>query len=922
MIGQLRESSPARIGPYETLARLGAGGMGEVFLAAPGPHEAGRPYDPGTLVAVKAIREDIAGDAAFRARFQREISVATSVDSPYVARLVAGDADAGQPWLATEYVAGPNLAEAVRRHGPLPAASVAALGAGVARALAAVHAVGALHRDLKPANVLLGADGPKLIDFGVARALGATTMTSTGLLVGTPGFMSPEHVAGGRHVVPASDVFCLASLLSYAATGEDPFGEGPVAAVLYRVSRAEARLDGVPEELRELLAACWAREPGERPGAEDVAAGLGALRGDEDGDGDGRCGGFGDGSAGEWPAGVLGGIADARRDVEQLCASGRPLLPLPTAPADPGSGPGPGPGHPATRTPTRTPTALSTPAPGPGGLPVHGLSVHGVSVHGLPTMSSAVPAAAAPPRRGIGRRGAVLTVAAVAVVGAVVGGVLAVTGAGSGSGERSAQGSGSGTGSGSGSDAGGGTSGGSAAPGAAKPGLSPARLVATAGVDAGGTDDRSGQVPQYEAQRPKGWKPWRARFGHATMGCAADTEAIVCLLTNGTYEARSAVDGHRLWTSDGREAGNDGVGGEAYISPSGAFFTPGDEQAPTVRGGTAVIAYKGRVQVRDSKSGDVRWTASTPTGRQATSALLTDDHLIVSSAGTMDASDDTDGPAGATVQAFPLERGGDPVWTYDLSEKTLSKAEEGNYTAALVHDGLVYAHSRDGVVAIDEKKGDRVGGTFDGGQCRSLMADTRGTADRDDDQILCTHVLDGTGDIDDPTVDPQTRVTRLDARTLAARGTFGFKAPPADADGHPAPDVVVSAVSPDAAVAYDTTREKLLVADPRNGRITRREPISVVDYVIKRTVSSGALLIGDRALTADNTTLRTVPLTAAGEVRSVRVPGAPGDRDAKPPEDLGTVVADQPKPPTVLPLGGVATIVYDQGTVVSVELPT
>ncbi|WP_341845822.1 serine/threonine-protein kinase, partial [Streptomyces atriruber] len=279
MIGQLRESSPLRTGPYETLARLGAGGMGEVFLAAPGPHEPGRPYDPDTLVAVKAIRKDLAGDAAFRARFRREISVATSVASPFVARLVAGDADAGQPWLATEYVAGPNLADAVRRHGPLPVASVAALGAGTARALAAVHAAGALHRDLKPANVLLGADGPKLIDFGVARALGATTMTSTGLLVGTPGFMSPEHVAGGRHVVAASDVFCLASVLAYAASGDDPFGDGPVAAVLYRVSRAEARLDGVPEELRELLAACLSRDPGERPGPEEVAAGLEALWG-------------------------------------------------------------------------------------------------------------------------------------------------------------------------------------------------------------------------------------------------------------------------------------------------------------------------------------------------------------------------------------------------------------------------------------------------------------------------------------------------------------------------------------------------------------------------------------------------------------------------------------------------------------------
>ncbi|MEU7578323.1 serine/threonine-protein kinase [Streptomyces sp. NPDC041068] len=872
MIGQLRESSPPRVGPYETLARLGAGGMGEVFLASPGPHEPGRPYDPDALVAVKAIRGDIAGDAAFRARFRREISVAASVDSPYVARLVAGDADADQPWLATEYVAGPTLAAAVRRHGPLPAAAVAALGAGVARALAAVHAAGALHRDLKPANVLLGAEGPKLIDFGVARAPGATTMTSTGLLVGTPGFMSPEHVAGGRHVVAASDVFCLASVLAYAASGEDPFGDGPMAAVLYRVSRAEAQLDGVPEQLRELLTACLSREPDERPSPDEAASRLAELEGEED---SGTESAAACAPASLWPDALIGDIAEVRREAEQLCASRRPLLPLSTQPGDSS--------HPATQTPTWTP------AP--------------VEPHGLPTMSSAPPAPA-PPRRGPSRRGAVLTVVAVAAVGAVVGGLLALRGPDSDSGSGSA-------------------GGGSKTPGAETPALSPARLIATAGVDASGTADRSGQVPQYAAQRPEGWKPWRATFGHAPMSCAADTEAVVCLLTNGTYEARSAVDGHRLWTSDGRSAQDGDVGGEAYIGPTGAFFMPGDSLDPAVRGGTTVIAYKGRVQVRDSASGDVRWTAGAPAGQKVTSALLTDDHLIVSSEGTLEGTTDvTDGPKGATAQAFPVERGGDPVWTYDLSAEILAKAEQGNYTADLAHDGLIYAHSKDGVIALGEKKGDRVGGVYDDGQCRALMADTRGSADTSDDQLLCTQVIGDSGDFNDPTADPQTRVTRLDARTLAVQGKFGFKAPPIGSDGHPGLDVVVSAVAPGAALAYDTTGAKLLVADPKNGRLAREEPLSVVDYVIKRPVSSGALVIGDRALTADNSTLRTVPLTAAGKVRTVRVPGAPGNRDAKPPQDTGTVVADQPKPPTVLPLGGVATIVYDQGTVVSVELPS
>ncbi|MGW0536379.1 protein kinase domain-containing protein [Streptomyces sp. NPDC003032] len=864
----MRDSSPLRVGPYETLARLGSGGMGEVFLATPGP------YETDALVAVKAIRKDIAGDAAFRARFRREIAVATSVDSPYVARLVAGDADAQQPWLATEYVAGPNLAEAVRRHGAQPVASVAALGAGVARALAAVHAAGALHRDLKPANVLLGAAGPKLIDFGVARALGATTMTSTGLLVGTPGFMSPEHVAGGRHVVAASDVFCLGSLLAYAASGSDPFGGGPVAAVLYRVSRAEAELSSVPERLRGLIASCLAQDPAQRPEPAEVASRLAAL-GSTDG---GESGSRPEGAA-PWPGAVLVDIAGVRRDAEQLCASGQPLLPLPAPPA--------GPAHPPTQTPTQTPAA-------PGGP----------ELHGLPTMSSAPPAPPAPPsRRGVGRRGAIVTVLAVAVAGAAVGALLALRGGDPGSGEG-----GAGSGSTSGGEAPGARS-----PGADKPSLSSDRLIARAGVDTSGTADRSGQVPQYEEQRPKGWKPWRAEFGHAPMSCAADTGALVCLLTNGTYEARDAADGHRLWTSDGRSAQDRDRNAEAYIGPTGAFFMPGDGQRPVVRGGTTVITYKGRVQVRDSRTGDVRWTAGAPVGKKVTSALLTDGHLIVSSEGTPDSAD---GPTGATVQAFPRERGGAAVWTYDLATGSLAKAEQGNYTAELAYDGVVYADSKDGVIAIDEKKGDRVGGVYDDGQCRTLMADTAS------DRLLCSQVIGDSGDFDDPTADPQTRVTKLDPRTLAAKGKFGFKAPPIGADGHPGLDIVVSAVAPRAALAYDTTGGKLLVADARNGRIIREEPLTVVDHLIKRPVSSGALIIGDRALTADNTTLRTVPLTASGEVRTVEVPGAPGNRDPKPPEDTGTVVADQPKPPTVLPLGNVATIVYDQGTVVSVELPS
>ncbi|WP_405614507.1 protein kinase domain-containing protein [Streptomyces sp. NBC_01508] len=266
MLGELLERSPRQVGPYRILARLGAGGMGEVYLGADT-----RPAASGaaSLAAVKVVRADLlaSGGAAFRDRFRREISTARAVEGRFTARLLAGEADAAAPWLATEYVAGPTLDRAVREAGPLPVETVRSLGLGLVRALRGIHHARVLHRDLKPANVLLGADGPRVIDFGIARDFGASTLTATGAMVGSPGYMSPEHVLGGRHVVPASDVFALASVLCYAATGEGPFGTGPVAAVLYRISQAEARLDAVPGELRALIEDCLRPDPSARPDA-------------------------------------------------------------------------------------------------------------------------------------------------------------------------------------------------------------------------------------------------------------------------------------------------------------------------------------------------------------------------------------------------------------------------------------------------------------------------------------------------------------------------------------------------------------------------------------------------------------------------------------------------------------------------------
>ncbi|WKU46782.1 protein kinase [Streptomyces sp. VNUA116] len=266
---------PRTAGPYRLLGTLGAGGMGEVYLARRTDGAAA----PG-LVAAKTVRQDLDLTDEFRTRFRREIDAARAVRSPYAAALVDGDADAALPWLATEYVAGPSLAEAVARTGPLPAGAVRALGAGLARALADVHAARVLHRDLKPGNVLLAADGPRLIDFGIAQAFDATALTTAGLVVGTPGFMAPEHLEGSRAVVAATDVFCLGAVLCFAATGRGPFDDDELGAVVYRISRAEAdpaTLAALPEQLRGTVSACLALDPAGRPTPQEL---IGRLSGE------------------------------------------------------------------------------------------------------------------------------------------------------------------------------------------------------------------------------------------------------------------------------------------------------------------------------------------------------------------------------------------------------------------------------------------------------------------------------------------------------------------------------------------------------------------------------------------------------------------------------------------------------------------
>ncbi|MEV0402974.1 PQQ-binding-like beta-propeller repeat protein [Actinoallomurus sp. NPDC050550] len=252
----LQAGDPAWVGRYQLLARLGAGGMGTVFLAR----------SPGArLAALKLVRSEFAADEGFRARFRREIAAARRVSGLYTAPVLDADADASLPWFAAGYVAAPTLAEAVTAIGPMPEAALRALGAGLVEALLAIHAAGLIHRDLKPGNILLAEDGPKVIDFGITKAIDASQLTGTGGAVGTPAYMSPEQITASRDVGPASDVFSLAGVLVYAATGVGPFGAGDSASLLYQVMYGEPRLDGVPAPLRGLLAACLDKEPAERP---------------------------------------------------------------------------------------------------------------------------------------------------------------------------------------------------------------------------------------------------------------------------------------------------------------------------------------------------------------------------------------------------------------------------------------------------------------------------------------------------------------------------------------------------------------------------------------------------------------------------------------------------------------------------------
>ncbi|MFE0381700.1 serine/threonine-protein kinase [Streptomyces inhibens] len=412
-LAPLGARDPQRIGDYRLIGRLGEGGMGRVFLAR---------SDRGRTVAVKLVRAELAYEEEFRDRFRREVLAAQKVGGEWTAPVLDADTEAETPWLATGYIAGPSLQQVVGGSGtPLPERTVRILAAGLARALAAIHAAGIIHRDLKPSNVLITIDGPRVIDFGIARALEAVTgngVTRTGAAVGSPGFMSPEQVRG-EPLTPACDVFSLGSVLTYAATGRQPFGTADSAAhaLMYRVAQEEPDLSGLPEGLHALIAGALAKDPEQRP----TPAQLVALA--EDG-----SGGDGPGADDEpWLPGAL--IARLGRHAVELLeaenpqgeegsqdAGGRPAPPTRVA-EDPGVHALPTTISP-TPTPGRTPpTPPPAPVPqGPASYPPH--AAHGHHEHHGYAAPAPAPAPAAPARRRRGAVTALLTVVALALAGA------------------------------------------------------------------------------------------------------------------------------------------------------------------------------------------------------------------------------------------------------------------------------------------------------------------------------------------------------------------------------------------------------------------------------------------------------------------------------------------------------------------------
>ncbi|MFD8701299.1 serine/threonine-protein kinase [Kitasatospora sp. NPDC059648] len=561
----LLPDDPREVGGYRLFARLGAGGMGRVYLS----------YTPGGRpVALKVVRPEFAEDGEFRRRFAQEVSNAQRIHGLYTAQVIdSGGLDSDAPWLVTAYVPGPSLQQVVREHGALPVRTVLLLMGGIAEALQAIHSVEVVHRDLKPANVLVAGDGPRVIDFGIARAADATALTGTGYRIGSPAFMAPEQ-AQGHAVTPATDVFALGALAAYVAGGTPPFGDGPDTAVLYRVVHEEPDLTAVPADLRELVQRCLAKSPEDRPKPAEI---IQVARNHPEVGGQLR---FGE----DWLPRQVNTEITRRSDLPRT-----PPAPLPAAPATPPAPAVPpqpvgSPTHPVTvavqpprqpaappgfappplgaygapQPPTETPTAPVLPTP-----PTVPLRVEPPSFDTPPpgpVVTAAAPAPEPEPRRRGGVSWKVLvTVALVMAVGGTAGGVALMKklddgGKGKSSGSTSAARQGGGS---------------SANPAPALDGASPSPTASTPGAPVSAAPSKSGPGTVSAPARPVGYTLLLDKKALSIPAAEYSSDAYRIDLNAGTVVPHSGSD--LKW---GLGVTNTGSGSKAN-----SFESAGDEKS-------------------------------------------------------------------------------------------------------------------------------------------------------------------------------------------------------------------------------------------------------------------------------------------------------------------------------------------------------
>ncbi|QTZ92507.1 serine/threonine-protein kinase [Streptomyces auratus] len=694
---QLTQHDPRRIGPFEVLGRLGAGGMGLVYLARSAS---------GRRVAIKTVRTELAEDQLFRVRFTREVEAARAVSGFYTAAVVDADPRAAVPWLATAYVPAPSLEEIVNECGPLPAQAVRWLAAGIAEALQSIHGAGLVHRDLKPSNVLVVEDGPRVIDFGIASGVSNTRLTMTNVAVGTPAYMSPEQARDSRSVTGASDVFSLGSTLVFAATGHAPFhGANPVETV-FMLLREGPDLAGLPDELRPLMESCMQMEAGQRPSPADLQSQLAPhLFGSGSDD---------SGTASAWlPAGAVALIEGRRGGRSTVAANGQRAgsgraagRPAPAAPPAPPASP-PMPAAQPVPAPPRPESAPVGAESGWGGQVGAGPGAHRVSdprgAHpgpmpqpaalGTDAPARVTPVSAAPPA---GALSAAPPAPADGAAGPVrLGGSPSPIGPGPRADSPGPQPRG---------QAG-------AATNWVRPPGAPANGVPPQGQAGGAAGEGPGRgeappPPEAPPAEPGRWRPWRFRMSNDVWGTPAVADDLL-YVTSFEVHALDVASGRRkfktrdvAWAmavADGRIHASDGPSLYALDSEDGSdrwrLNTEGWVYALQVDRGTVVTTTRGGgIQAWEAGTGELLWEAG---------GVQTD--FESAEAGPVVHDGTVYVWADARLKALEARTGAER-WSYPIGDAAACGGVPMRLLPA--SDGVVYVVAGTRVLALDSARGD------------------------------------------------------------------------------------------------------------------------------------------------------------------------------------------------------------------------